>query len=308
MSESQGRIGVVGSNMVDLVTYTDRMPGPGETIEAPEFELGFGGKGANQAVAASRLGSSVMMVTCVGDDMFGQQQIRNFQENGIDTSHVHRVEGKSSGVAPIFVEPSGENSILIIKGANASLSPDLVDQAAPALEGCDAILMQLEVPLAVNYHTIAWAASKGITTILNPAPASTELDVAQLAGLSFFCPNETELATLTGMPTDSDDDIIAAARNLIAQGIEQVVVTLGGRGARLVTAEKVEEIAPVKVAPVDTTGAGDAFIGSFAHYLASGADAPEALRKAAFYAATSITRRGTQKSYLTPEELERFSL
>ena len=121
----KGRIGVVGSNMIDLVTYTDRMPGPGETIEAPDFELGFGGKGANQAVAAARLGSQVMMVTCVGDDMFGHQQIANFTQNGIDTGHVRMVTGRPSGVAPIFVEPSGENRIVIIKGANAELSPAL---------------------------------------------------------------------------------------------------------------------------------------------------------------------------------------
>lgn len=299
MSKGNGTIGVVGSNMIDLVTYTDRMPRPGETIEAPDFLLGFGGKGANQAIAAARLGSAVTVVTCVGDDMFGQQQIRNFRDNGIDTSHVHVIANKSSGVAPIFVEPSGENSILIIKGANAALTPGHVDQAAPALAECDAILMQLEVPLEVNYHTIAWAAARGITTVLNPAPASTDLDVSKLAGLSFFCPNETELATLTGMPTGTEDQITAAARHLIGQGIGQVVVTLGGRGARLVTADSVQEIAPVKVTPVDTTGAGDAFIGSFAHFLASGLEAPEALRRAARYAASSITKRGTQASYLT---------
>lgn len=303
---SMGRIGVVGSNMIDLVTYTNRMPLPGETIEAEDFMQGFGGKGANQAVAAARLGASVTVVTCVGDDMFGQQQIRNFQDNGIDTSHVHVIANRSSGVAPIFVEPSGENSILIIKGANAALSPEMVDQAAPVLAECDAILMQLEVSLEVNYHTIAWAAAKGITTILNPAPASAQLEVSRLAGLSFFCPNETELATLTGMPTDTDDDIVTAARHLIGQGIGQVVVTLGGRGARLVTADSVEEIAAVKVIPVDTTGAGDAFIGSFAHHLASGMEASAALHQAARYAASSITRRGTQKSYLTAEEFAGF--
>ena len=303
---SRGRIGVVGSNMIDLVTYTDRMPGPGETIEAPDFELGFGGKGANQAVAAARLGSAVTMVTCVGDDMFGHQQIRNFSDNGIDTTHVHMIAGLSSGVAPIFVEPSGENAILIIKGANARLSPAHVDAAGPALEGCDAILMQLEVPLEVIYHTIAWASARGITTVLNPAPASTALEVARLTGLSFFCPNETELATLTGLPTGTEDQIVAAARQLIGQGIGQVVVTLGGRGARLVTADAVQDIAPVKVTPVDTTGAGDAFIGSFAHFLASGVDAAAALGQAARFAAMSITRRGTQKSYPTAQEFARF--
>lgn len=302
MSDRKGRVGIVGSNMIDLVTYIDRMPGPGETVEAPDFELGFGGKGANQAVAAARLGSDVMMVTCVGDDMFGHQQIRNFADNGIDTTHVHMVEGMSSGVAPIFVEASGENAILIVKGANARLSPAHVDAAEAALAECDLILMQLEVPLQVVYHTIALAARHGIATVLNPAPATRDLDVARLSGLSFFCPNESELATLTGLPTGSEDQILTAARQLIGQGIGQVVVTLGGRGARLVTADAVHDIAPVSVTPVDTTGAGDAFIGSFAHFAASGMDAPDALRQAARYAASSITRRGTQKSYLTKAE------
>lgn len=303
---TRGRIGVVGSNMIDLVTYTDRMPGPGETIEAPDFELGFGGKGANQAVAAARLGSRVTMVTCVGDDMFGHQQIRNFADNGIDTAHVHMIKGMSSGVAPIFVESSGENSILIVKGANARLSPAHVDAAAPALADCDVILMQLEVPLEVVYHTIAQAAARGIATVLNPAPAARDLDVARLAGLSFFCPNETELATLTGLPTSTETQILTAARRLIEQGIGQVVVTLGGRGARLVTADAVHDIAPVKVAPVDTAGAGDAFIGSFAHFLASGMAAPDALGQAARFAAMSITRRGTQKSYPTAQQFAEF--
>ena len=155
---------VVGSINIDIIARVETLPGPGETVLALGAERLAGGKGANQAVAAARLGSSVSVVTCVGDDMFGQQQIRNFEANGIDTSHVHVIANRSSGVAPIFVEPSGENSILIIKGANAALAPAMVDQAAPVLEGCDAILMQLEVPLEVNYHTIAWAASKGTTS------------------------------------------------------------------------------------------------------------------------------------------------
>lgn len=192
---SKGRIGVVGSNMIDLVTYTDRMPVPWRNHRGDGLRPGVsGGKGANQAVAAARLGSSVTVVTCIGDDMFGQQQIRNFQDNGIDTGHVHVIANRSSGVAPIFVEPSGENSIPDHQRAPMPrCRRPWWMQAAPALAECDAILMQLEIPQEVNYHTIAWAASKGITTILNPAPASPDLDVSRLAGLSFFCPNETEL-------------------------------------------------------------------------------------------------------------------
>ncbi len=149
------RIAVVGSNMTDLVTSIIRMPAPGETLEAPEFSMGFGGKGANQAVAAARLGADVLMLTKVGDDVFGQSTINNLKDNGIDISHVGTVPGKSSGVAPIFVDETGENSILIIKGANNDLKPADIDAAAEDLKKCSLILMQLEVPLETVYYTLA---------------------------------------------------------------------------------------------------------------------------------------------------------
>lgn len=307
MGGRKGRIAVVGSNMIDLVTYVDRMPAPGETVEAPDFAIGFGGKGANQAVAAARLGSRVLMVTRIGDDLFGPWQRENFRENGVDTTHVRVADGTASGVAPIFVEKSGENSILIVKGANMTLTPADVDAAEADLARCDIILLQLEVPLETVYHTVALAVRHGIATVLNPAPAVRELDIDRLAGLTFLAPNESELALLTGMPTGTEDQILAAARGLIARGIGQVVVTLGARGARLITAEGAQTIPPVRVTPVDTTGAGDAFIGSFAHFHASGLPVADALGQAARYAAHSITRRGTQKSYATVEEFAAFN-
>lgn len=300
------RIAVVGSNMVDLVTYVARMPERGETIEAPDFAMGFGGKGANQAVAAARLGADVHMVTCVGDDMFGPQVRQNLSDNGVDVTHVRSVAGKASGVAPIFVEEDGENSILIVKGANADLSPADIDRAAETLKTCDAILLQLEVSLATVYHAIAFGAEHGITTILNPAPAHPDLDISCLAGLDWFCPNETELALLTEMPTTSDDEVVTAARSLIEGGIRNIVVTLGGRGARLITASEVTQISPVTVEPVDTTGAGDAFIGSFARFLNADTPAEQALSRAAKYAAHSITGRGTQTSYADIAGFEEF--
>lgn len=300
-----GRIGVVGSNNIDLVTYIDRMPGAGETLDAPDFQIGFGGKGANQAVAAARLGADVAMVTRIGDDMFGPQQLDNFRAHGIDTTHVKVAPGTASGVAPIFVEPSGENRILIVKGANGALTPADVDAAEDMLAACDVILLQLEVPLETVYHSIALAARHGVATVLNPAPAR-DLDVTRLAGVTYLTPNETELSQMTGLPTASESQIETAARSLIARGIACVVVTLGGRGARLVTAEAVTHIAPVPVDPVDTTGAGDAFIGSFAHFLAGGAGAVAALTEAAHYAALSITRRGAQASYASAPEFAAF--
>ncbi|AYM14564.1 ribokinase [Agrobacterium tumefaciens] len=300
------KIGVVGSNMVDLITYVNRMPGPGETLEAPAFEMGCGGKGANQAVAAARLGADVMMVTRVGDDVFADNTIRNLESFGVDTRHVVKVAGKSSGVAPIFVEQSGENSILIVKGANADLLSAEVDKAAADLKQCGLILMQMEVPVETVYHTIELAAQNGIETILNPAPAAANLDPERIRQVTFLVPNESELALLSGLPTETDEAIITAARSLIARGIRTVIVTLGGRGARVITSDEIVNIEPVKVTPKDTTGAGDAFIGSFARFYAETGEVVSSLKKASLYAAHSITRPGTQKAYASIEEFEAF--
>lgn len=300
------RIAVVGSNMTDLVTSIIRMPAPGETLEAPEFSMGFGGKGANQAVAAARLGADVLMLTKVGDDVFGQSTINNLKDNGIDISHVGTVPGKSSGVAPIFVDETGENSILIIKGANNDLKPADIDAAAEGLKKCSLILMQLEVPLETVYYTLAFAEKHGIETILNPAPAAPDLDPSKVTTATFVVPNESELALLTGLPTGTDDEIEQAARSLIAKGIRTVIVTLGARGARLITKDQSTMIAPIKVTPKDTTGAGDAFIGSFARFYVETGELEPSLKKAAIYAADSITRPGTQKSYATAREFEQF--
>ncbi len=300
------RIAVVGSNMVDLITYVARMPGRGETVEAPRFEMGNGGKGANQAIAAARLGSEVVMVSKVGDDVFGQNTLRNFETNGVDTRHVHVAPGLSSGVAPIFVEPSGENSILIVKGANAELKPADVDAAAADLLGSDLILLQLEVPLETVYYTIAFAGRHHKPVVLNPAPATPELDLAKLSDVTFFTPNRTELALLSGLPTESLAEIETAARKLLNAGIRAVIATLGADGVLLVTNTETRHIAAAPVKPVDTTGAGDAFIGSFAHFYARNGNVVDALHWAVRYAALSVTRRGTQKSYADAAAVREF--
>jgi ribokinase len=301
-----GRIGVVGSNMVDLVTYVDRMPGVGETLAAPRFEMGAGGKGANQAVAAAKLGSHVVMVSRVGDDVFGQNTLRNFRDLGIDARHVRAVPGVSSGVAPIFVEPSGENRILIVKGANDHLLPADFDEAAEDLLRCDLVLLQLEIPLQTVYHAIAWAARHGREILLNPAPATPDLDLDRVRAAAFLVPNQTELGLLTGLPTVTPEQAEAAARRLIDKGVGTVIVTLGADGALLVGAGPAERIAPVPVTPRDTTGAGDAFIGSFAHHYVQSRDVVDALRWASCYAADSITRPGTQKAFADREAFEAF--
>ena len=301
------RIAVIGSNMFDLVTYTDRMPRKGETIEAPAFSMGFGGKGSNQAVAAARLGADVMMLGKIGDDLFGPKTLQNYLDNGIDARYVDVVPGASSGVAPIFVDSEAENCIFIIKGANAQLMPNDVDKAAEDLKQCKLIVLQLEIPLKTVYYAIEFGARHGIETLLNPAPAALDLDLSKCLKASFLVPNETELATLTWMPTDNRQQVVAAAQSLIAKGIKTVVVTMGKNGSMLVTADRIEHIPALGgIQPLDTTGAGDAFIGSFAHgYVASG-DLVSSLRRATLYAADSVTRQGAQKSYATSEEFDAF--
>ncbi len=291
-----GRIAVIGSCMIDLVTYVERMPNAGETLAARRFAMGFGGKGANQAVAAAKLGADVMMVARVGDDAFGADTLRNFDAVGIDARHVTRVAGVSSGVAPIFVEPSGENRILIVRGANDRLLPADLDAAADDLSQCALILLQLEVPLETVYHAIAFGAARGIPVLLNPAPATPELDVTRVAAAAFLVPNQTELAILTAMPTDTAPQAEAAARTLLMRGVRTVIVTLGSAGALLVRDGEALHIPPVPVTPVDTTGAGDAFIGAFAQGFVEHGDIERALRWAAAYAADSITRPGTQSA------------
>jgi ribokinase len=300
------RIGVVGSSNVDLVTYVDRMPVWGETIAAPRFEMSHGGKGANQAVAAAKLGAAVVMVSKVGDDMLGDGVLQNFERTGVDARHVERVNGQSTGTATILVDKSGDNCILIVKGANGDLQPEDVERAGEDLGTCDLILIQLEVPLETVYATLAFGRRRGVKTVLNPAPAVRDLDIERARDASFLMPNETELAILTRLPVESEAEVAAAAHSLVGRGFEAVIVTLGARGALIATPEGARRIAPVKVEAIDTTGAGDAFIGSFARYLAAGLSLDAALAQASRYAAFSVTRRGAQKSYATEAEFEAF--
>lgn len=295
-------IAVIGSNMVDLISYITRMPEEGETIEAPDFALGCGGKGANQAVAASRLGSEVLMVTRVGDDLFAANTVRNFELNGIDTTFVLTTPG-TSGVAPIFVDEQSRNSIIIVKGANGALSPDDVEAAAAEIARCSLIVLQLEIPLATVNAAIELGSRAGVPVLLNPAPATEGLDYERVALCEYFVPNETELAILTGLPTSTLAELSIAARSLVERGCRNVIVTLGSKGVLLVNAEGEELIAQTTaVEAVDTTGAGDAFIGCFAHELTHGSPLRNALVRANAYAAHSVTGRGTQTSYATADE------
>jgi len=300
----QSKIAIVGSANVDLITFNDTFPRPGETIFGKKFDLGFGGKGANQAVAARRCGASVGMVAKVGSDLFGPATVKNFESLGIDASHVRIAEGISTGVAPIFVDPSGQNRILVIKGANETLSPEDVEAAAPLLRQADTILLQFEIPLATVYHTIHFAKSNGIRCILNPAPA-LPLDFKEVATADYFVPNESEAEAITAIPVHTIDDAKKCADYLLARGLARVVITLGERGSLLATPAGLELIPAFKVDPIDSTGAGDAFIGSFAVFQAEGLTDKEALTRASLYAALSTTRVGTQKSFPRREEFDK---
>jgi ribokinase len=290
------RIAVVGSANIDLTTFTDQFPKPGETIFGQKFDLGFGGKGANQAVAARLCGADVFMVARVGTDLFGPATIENFKKLGIDTTHVKQVEGLSSGVAPIFVEPNGQNRILVVKGANDALKAADVDAAAETLKAADCIVLQFEIPLETVYYTIAFAREHGIRCILNPAPGQP-VDIRALTDLDYFVPNESEAETITGVAVRNVEDAKKCAEKLVLGGVRRVIITLGANGSLLAGQGTSEHVSPFAVKSVDSSGAGDAFIGSFAVFLTEGVPELEAVRRANLYAGLSTTDVGTQKSF-----------
>ena len=297
------RIAVVGSANIDLTTFTDQFPKPGETIFGQKFDLGFGGKGANQAVAARLCGADVFMVARVGSDLFGPATIENFKKLGIDASQVKQVPGLSSGVAPIFVDPHGQNRILVVKGANDAVKPADVDAAANMLKTTDCIVLQFEIPLETVYYTVAFARKHGIRCILNPAPGQP-VEMRALAELDYLVPNESEAESITGIRVRSVEDAKKCAEKLLAGGIRRVIITLGANGSLLAGRDLKEHLPAFPVKAVDSTGAGDAFIGSFAVFLAEGLPEREAVRRANLYAGLSTTGVGTQKSFYDRERFD----
>ena len=290
------RIAVVGSANVDLTSFITQFPKPGETIFGQSFHLGFGGKGANQAVAAKLCGADVFMVAHVGDDLFGPATIQNFQNLGIDMSHVRQMSGVSTGVAPIFVDPSGQNRIIVVKGANDTLKTADIDAAAEILKSADCIVLQFEIPLETVYYTIQFARKNGVRCILNPAPAQP-IDVKAIASLDYLVPNESEAETISGLPVRNLDDAKKCASQLLSSGVRRVIITLGANGSLLAGAEGTEHLPAFPMKSVDSTGAGDAFIGSFATFLGEGLPEQDAVKRANLYAGLSTTGVGTQKSF-----------
>ena len=299
------RIMVVGSTMMDLVAYADRLPEAGETVVGSSFQTGFGGKGANQAVMARLLGADVSMVCCVGTDGYGAETLANLADRGIDTTWARHVPG-ASGVAPIWVEASGQNRIIILPGANLEMDPDVAVAAVNDGPASGVLAGQFEIPQAVTAAAFAAGRRRGAITVLNPAPAAP-LDPALAAASDWIIPNEVELAALAGEPPGDDlpgDDLLRSVANRLGS---RLLVTLGEAGAALVTTGgEVLRFAAPAVDAVDTTGAGDAFVGGFIWALAVGRNELDAVHIATTVAADSVTRPGTQLSFATPEAYRRL--
>ncbi len=301
-------IWIVGSTMVDMVAYASRIPAAGETLLGDRFDLGFGGKGANQAVMCARLGAAVTMVNAVGDDPFGSLTIENLRGEGIDVEHVSTVAGQSTGAAPIWVEPDGSNRILVIPGANAHLDLDSAAAAVDAAPRVDVVVGQLEIPQEVTAAAFRSAQARAATTILNPAPAAP-LRAELLAVTDWLVPNETEFAHLTA---SLGLDVLDATDPSALRALQQVtrtglVVTLGAAGAVGLSIDgRFVRVSAPAVLVVDTTGAGDAFVGGLAFGLASGMALDVAVRAACALASDSVQRPGTQKSFPTAPDAARI--
>ena len=297
------KVCVVGSANVDLTVFTPRLPRPGETLAGRHVHLGFGGKGANQAVMAARLGASVSLIARIGDDVFGQSMLTNLKDQGIDITHIRIDRENATGVAAIVVDDEAQNCIIAVPGANGSLAPKDVRDFSNVIRSADVLLCQLETPIDAILEAFRVARASGVMTILNPAPAMTLPD--ELIRLADLCvPNETELELLTGRTLGTLDEIRAAGQALQARGPHTVIVTLGDRGALLLGKDgQNEHFHAVPVAAVDPTGAGDAFIGSLAVFLVEGMSLAEAVQRANRAAALSVTRKGTQSAFPTREEI-----
>ncbi|MEZ4869829.1 MAG: ribokinase [Caldilineaceae bacterium] len=301
---AQPRVCVVGSSNMDLVSFAPRLPKLGETVSGSRFHMGFGGKGANQAVMAAKLGAAVTMITKVGDDIFGRDYLNNFTNLGFDTRYVLVTDQASTGVAPIWVdEPSGNNAIIVVPGANALLSPADIEDAKAAITGAQVLVCQLECPLESTLAALRIARAAGVTTIFNPAPAHAALPAEAYTLSDIFCPNESETELLTGQPVATVAEAEAAAHVLLARGPRQVILTLGERGSLLINSAGTTHMPTTAVQAVDTTGAGDAFVGTLAYFLAAGAPLPVAVERANQIAAMSVQKVGAQGSFPTRAEI-----
>lgn len=303
----QANVVIVGSLNMDLVTRAPRLPRAGETLAGHSFVTVPGGKGANQAVAAARLGAQVAMMGCVGDDAYGEQLRAALLAEGVDCQAVTSVARESTGVALIVVDDSSQNAIVIVAGGNGHVTPDVVDRFDTLLNEAQVIICQLEVPTATVEHVLKRGRALGKTVILNPAPAIGPLPAEWYPWIDYLIPNESEAQALTGLPVDSIATAEAAAAALVNAGVGKVIVTLGEQGALFSSQARSEHFSAPKVKPVDTTAAGDTFVGGFAAALAEGRTEAEAIRFGQVAAALSVTRAGAQPSIPTAEEVRGYT-
>ena len=284
------KVCVVGSANIDQVSYVKRTPNDGETVFGDSYQMGFGGKGANQAVMAGILGAEVYVITCLGSDVYRDMTIENFKNNNVITDYIQTVDG-SSGVAPIWVDESGQNRIIVIPGANDSIDGSLAIEALEKIGKPDVLVGQFEIPMNVNEQVFSYAYKNGVKTVLNPAPANKPSDIL-LQNTSWFIPNEIEFEEIYG-DIFNENNLLLFAKNVDTN----VVVTLGEKGCAYIENNSVKIIKADSVKAVDTTGAGDAFVGAFSFALASKLDIEECLKLALKKATDSVTKKGTQSSY-----------
>ncbi|WP_194790426.1 ribokinase [Pseudomonas sp. UFMG81] len=297
------KVVVVGSLNMDLVARAQRLPRGGETLAGDSFFTAPGGKGANQAVAAARLGASVAMVGNVGDDAYGQQLRQALEVEGVDCQGVSVCGGVSSGVALIVVDAASQNAIVIIPGGNGRLGPESVRRFDSLLQQAEVVICQLEVPTATVAWTLARGRELGKTVILNPAPATGPLPAEWFAHIDYLIPNESEAEALAGLKVSDQDSARRAAERLRQLGAGKVIVTLGAQGALLVDADGARHFPTTPVKPLDTTAAGDTFVGAFAAGLARGLSLQDAIVFGQRAAALSVTRVGAQPSIPYLKEL-----
>ena len=288
------KIVVAGSSNIDMTAYVKTLPRPGETIGGGRFMQANGGKGANQAVSAGRLGGDVLFLTCVGDDMQGRMLKDVFASDGIHTECMKFSPNSPTGTALIFVADDGENCIAVAPGANRELLPSDIDAAAGALSKAEYLLMQLEIPLQTVYHAVDLAYEAGVKVVLNPAPFSDAIPVEVLGKLWLITPNETEAEKLTGIRIASVGDAYHAAEFLLSQGVQNVIVTLGSTGS-VICGPGLREFVPArKVTAVDTVGAGDVYNGALVTALSEGKSLVDAARFATVASSIAVTRPGAQ--------------
>ncbi len=289
------KIVVVGSTNTDMVVKTNKFPSPGETIIGGDFFMNQGGKGANQAVTARRLGGDVVFIGKTGNDVFGRQAVELLKKEGIITDNILTDPEKPSGVALITVDSKGENSIVVAPGANGTLIPEDLETIDGILNDSDMVLMQLEIPLVTVNYVAKLSVEKQRKVILNPAPAQALPD-SLLKGLYLLTPNETEAEQLTGIRVKDIESANAAAKVLVDKGIQKVIITMGTAGAYVFSSEYTGLVKAPKVTAVDTTAAGDTFNGALAVFLSEEKGIEEATRLACIAASISVTRKGAQAS------------